>query len=287
MNISVNPLKKSQREYLNSGKGVINKTQARKDINYQFEKSIRLIHHVLENTKHLKENEVYENFNAITLNKILENSLKKIGHYSDQKDFVYDFRTMELARIMFEISSKFISSSSIFSEDKFLKEGLEKISNSFITLSKSELQKHAYEKITKKQEQLIKATIRTVELDIQKIISQRKRLTKIQDEIISLKNEGLKLIIKINDAKKQKEEFDKIPSYLLTESRHINNLPLYQHSFTQVKIKLMSLNAKLSTHPKLEKLYEKKKDNEKKLLRYDDLQDYFSPINPLEESNQE
>ncbi len=107
MDLSVNPLPEKQKKFLESGSGLFkknfNKSQYRKDIVDHLDNSIRYFYHILPNSHLLKKEDIYDKINAQTLNEILENSLKQMHKQGYEKSFQYDFRTVELARSLFEI----------------------------------------------------------------------------------------------------------------------------------------------------------------------------------------
>lgn len=280
MDLSRNSLTNRLKKFLKSENSVSNKSQARIDINKHIEKSILFLHHILNDTKSLDRTKVYDEINANSLNEIFQNSLK----IKSNKRFVYDFRSVELARLMFEISSRFISSSPQLLDNKFLKEDLEKVSQYFITLSKSVLQQHAYEKISKdKEEQTIKR-IRNTELKIQNLIDKSKKLTEIQNEIRKLLGKKQEMI---NKTEFHKSEINRLR---FTDNNLSNQTGLNQNLIELNKISMININKKISIleerflkNSQLCDLIELKKKQEKILLKFEDLKSYFCPINPLKE----
>ena len=284
MDLSKNCLTVRLVNFLKSENSVRNRAQARIDINKHIDRSIIRLNHILQNTNSLKKLDVYDKLNAKSLKELLRNLLK----IKSDKDFIYDLRTVELARLMYEITSEFISSSPQLSHDKFLKEDLEKISQSFTTLSKSVLQQHAHEKLSKDKEEQIKKSLRLNSSNIQEVIYKKKMLTNAQNKIKELSEERKKIIDKINHDKSEIERLK------FTDNNLSNQSALYQKLIELNEIGISKCNKKILIEEKkflqnkdLVELNEKRKDLKKQLSKYDDLQDYFSPINPLEESNQE
>ena len=284
MHLSRNLLTTRLTNFLISDKSVQNKAQARIEINKLIEKSVIKLNHILQNTNSLQTLDVYDRINAKSLKELLRNLLK----IKSDKDFIYDLRTVELARLMYEITSEFISSSPQLSHDKFLKEELEKISQGFITLSKSVLQQHAHEKLSKNKEEQIKKSLRLNSSNIQEVIYKKKMLTNAQNKNKELSEERKKIIDKINHDKSEIERLK------LTDNNLSNQSGFFQRLIELNEIGISKCNKKIRIEEKkflqnkdLVKLNEKRKDLKKQLSKYDDLQDYFSPINPLEESNQE
>jgi len=140
MHLSENPLSKGQIKLLRSRKSLGRESpQVKKDITDRLDKSIRYLHNILQDTHNLKKDEVYDRINAQTLRDFLVNSMKK--EYSP----VYDFRTVELARTLFEISKQYLEQNPILRVHNQLQEdtkrSLQNISESFYILAKSALEK--------------------------------------------------------------------------------------------------------------------------------------------------
>lgn len=137
-----NPLSKDQLKFLTKSdhRGLSNPSQTRKVITDKLVKSFKWIYHILDNKNNLKPDEVNKIFNALYLQGFFQNLLVD-SRESYLQDFSYDFRTTEVARLMFELSTKYLLSSKQFVEDDYVKENVERLSKSFMVLSTSALLK--------------------------------------------------------------------------------------------------------------------------------------------------
>ena len=68
------------------------------------EHSLQHIVWILNNTQNLRQNEVYEIFNAKSMECVQSSLLRKDGH----SEYQYDFRTSELARMSFEMMVNYL-----------------------------------------------------------------------------------------------------------------------------------------------------------------------------------
>lgn len=283
MDLSKIFLSKRLANFLKSENSVQNKSQARIDINKHIEKSIILLNHILQDTNSLKRFDVYDKINANSLKEILKNFLK----IKSDKEFNYDFRTVELARLMYEISSQFISSSPQLSHDEFLKKDLERISQSFTTLSKSVLQQHAYEKLSKNKEEQIKKSLRNISVEIQNVIAKKKRLTNAQNKIKEITDKRQKVINRNNEYRSKIEILEFTDKGISNQCGLYHKLiKLYEIGILKYDKQIVLLEEKFLKDKDLIKLNDSRKKFEKQLSKFDDLQGYFSPLKPLEESNQ-
>lgn len=284
VDLSRNFLTKRLSKFLESEKSLRNQSQARIEIMNHIEKSILLLHHIFKDTKSLKSLQIYDKINAKSMNELFQNFLK----IKSKKEFVYDVRTVELARLMYEISSQFISSSPQLSHDKFLKEDLEKISLSFTTLTKSVLQQYVHENLSKDKEEQLKKSVRNIELEIQKIIDKNKGLQKLQNQLRKLNESKQKTIHQTDYFKTEIERLKFVDHNLSNQSLfYQKHIELNEISISNIDKKIKNLETKLLKNKKLCELWKTKKSYEKKLSKFEELQEYFSPIKPLEESNKE
>lgn len=152
----VNPLAQSHIKFLVSDdhRGLSNPSQTRKDIMNNLGKSLRQIHETMKHQKHLDQEELYEIFNAVNLEPLFDNLVKKTRKgttfIDDDKSTItlstkhnnYDFRSAEIARMMFETSMDYLLNSLIFKNMKNVKENINKVSDDFKVLSMAMLEKN-------------------------------------------------------------------------------------------------------------------------------------------------
>lgn len=135
-----NSLVTTQRKFLEKKdhRGFSNPSQTKKDIITKMFKSFRDVNYILDNRKNLNKEDVYSIFNATFLQNFFRNLLSKST--TDEEPFInmeYDFRTSEIARLMFEASTKYLLQSVNFENDPYVKENIRHISNNFKTLSET------------------------------------------------------------------------------------------------------------------------------------------------------
>ena len=114
----------------------------------RLEESIRTIYYLLRHSHNLHYNELKKIFTSQTIKPILENLLKDYSQFEVLKDIKHDFRTTEMARLMFEISSGYLKGST---NSKTIHSDIERVSDHFKAQSESELRNETYRK-TKKDE---------------------------------------------------------------------------------------------------------------------------------------
>ena len=121
MHLSGNPLSIQQKAFLKSENPLgYNKTAYQKNILNHIEKSVKYLHHILKNAYNLKKEDLYNTLNSQTLTEILESLLtdfEQKGRYKNEK---FDFRTVELARTLFHISTIFLIKSQLCSNKQFV-----------------------------------------------------------------------------------------------------------------------------------------------------------------------
>lgn len=143
-----------QKKFLKSEKPLgFNKSQYQTDIEHKLKKSIAALQEILPNTRNLRKDQIYNMINATTLENIIKNLIVDVTHaekketvlghglnarsWHFEKQFHYDFRTVELARLLFEVSARYLKRSSLVNENEFLKSDVDKVSALFHSLSKS------------------------------------------------------------------------------------------------------------------------------------------------------
>lgn len=208
------------KKFLKSGdlKG-FNKGQYQKDIEKKLDPSLRYMFHILNHPYNLRKEELYDRLNAQTLSKIFQNLLTNFEQKSEHRHEKYDFRTVELARLMFQVSAEYLSKAKMFEDSKFLPDEIERVAERFFQLSKSifenekylgeiskekeielqekleQLKQHEYYKLSEKRNKLIQ------ELE-EKHSKYRKPQPKIKKQIDTITKQRNKAEI---DLKKKKQ----------------------------------------------------------------------------------
>ena len=263
--LSGNPLSKQQKAFLESEKAIgFNKSQFQEDILNHVDKSIRYLHHILEHPHNLKIAELYDRFNALTLTDILKNMLMDFKQKTSYKNEKYDFRTAELARIMFHISTNYLLNSPLWNNKEFVKTDIDRLSYYYQALSDGQLDKESHVLVSENDERKIKEDLEEIKQEEQRIRfsedgewnifnkqydacnkkqnewsnkvaglkSQKKSTKKIKDEIkllASLLEEAKKAIYLIKDKSEKrlkgvKEKHDKIQDKLNHKYDHLSNV---------------------------------------------------------------
>jgi len=149
--LSENPLKKRMNEFLISENPLgFNKSQYQDDASNRLDKSIRYIYHLMKNQKNLRKDDVYEKINSLTLYPIIEYIFEDPNNPYQK---LYNFRNVELARLLFQICVNYLKYSPLFIDDKYAQDDIDKTIQRFFTLSKSILEKNAFETLSEEREQ--------------------------------------------------------------------------------------------------------------------------------------
>jgi len=238
-NLSRNPLSPQQTEFLRTDKQKL-EDEGWKLGSYQsgfrtsLEHSLQHITWILNNTQNLRKNEVYEIFNAKSMEYVLSNLLRKDGHL----DYQYDFRTSELARMSFEMMLDYLLQFPQFKDQKEIIKNLVKaLSGYFEILSRSTLSLEDNEKTISREEQernedyLKKHDYRNefkqLKQEIQELYLELFKLEKRKESNIIL--ESIKEQIQFKE--KRFDEIEKegfiIEGYLSRQSNVYNHLESY------------------------------------------------------------
>lgn len=189
MQISVNPLTPKQQSFLKSRKSLgLNKSQYQKDILSKLDKSIRYLHHILIDTYNLPDDRLYEILNANTLRGIIEHLVldktpNENGYYR------YDFRTIEIARLLFNIIEDYFMRSPYFIENEAIRMDIARVHHHFVSLARFGLEKQAHDLLDKDKEkelavELFKLSIeRSKETNRSDITSKKKRIDAVVKEL--------------------------------------------------------------------------------------------------------
>jgi len=147
-----NPLRDRHRKMLKSEK-LGRAGEAKKEVAGHLDKSIRYLHHILQNPHHLKD-VIYDKVNALTLAEILQNSLR-VRKSKSGGSYVYDFRTAELVRLLFEIVADYLKQNPYLKVDDDLprnvQNSLSDVSDFSKMLSNDVLQREHDEPIDKEE----------------------------------------------------------------------------------------------------------------------------------------
>jgi len=168
MNLSRNPLSKQQKAFLESEKSLgFNKPQYQDDITDRLDKSIRYLYHIIKNPSNLKKLDLYDRLNAQTLNEIIGNMLLDFESKSSYRPEKYDFRTVELARTLFHISTIYLIKSPLWNNKKFVQTDIERLSYYFEALAESDLDKESHEKIKEDEERKMTEDLEKIRHEIE------------------------------------------------------------------------------------------------------------------------
>jgi len=166
MNLSDNPLKPRTKDFLKSDNPLdFNKSQYLTGLGTLLDNSIRYFHHILKFPLNLPNEVIDEKINAQTFHLFLERALVDFGKSWTANR--YDFRTTELARLLFHISANYLQDSPTWKDEKFIKSDIQRFANYFRALSKSELDKNSHVTISEKREHEINMELEKFEKQIQ------------------------------------------------------------------------------------------------------------------------
>lgn len=224
MKLYENPLTIRQRKMLKSEK-LGKYGEAKKEVIHQLDQSIRYLHHVLQQTHNLTD-EICDKINALTMTEFLQNSLR-IRKAKTWDPYAYDFRTVELARLFFEISSDYLKQNPYLKVDENLPKNIQNsildVSDFFKMLSNDVLQREPDEPKDKEEillkEQLhgLEETYQELNTNWNNLVNERNKiddknsrqmLSKKIDEITWQRNVITKLINQCN-LKLSKKNFQK------------------------------------------------------------------------------
>lgn len=276
MHLSENPLSKGQIKLLRSRKSLGRESpQVKKDITDRLDKSIRYLHNILKDTHNLEKNKIYDKINAQTLNDILENSLKD----------GYDFRTIELARTLFEISKQYFEQNPISKIHYELREddkrSLKTISDSYFSLSKSALEKQANETLSPNKEKTLRDNLERLRKSEDDLNDHDEKYTKLENEKRILQEKASKLDQEWNEKNNSISD--------LIKDGNTKAIKVIEAHMRRLKDKEKQINQKVGRIQKEQKkLLQPILDEREKLLKelgkkYDHLKPYFSLKNRLDE----
>ena len=263
MDLSVSPLPEKQKKFLESGSGLLkrnfNKSQYRKDIVEHLDDSIRYFYHILPNSHLLKKEDIYDKINAQTLIEILENSLKQMHKQGYEKSFQYDFRTVELAKTLFEISKEYLEQNPVLKVHNELaedtKRSLQNISDSYYILSKIALEKQANEKISIRNE-------KTMRNDLERLKKLKEDLKYKDEKYIALEKEKNEL----------QNEVSNLDHALTQKSNSLSELIKQKNNSSAKLLKQKTTKAIKAIEAEMGRLKEQQKENHQRTLEIQDEQ---------------
>ncbi len=206
-----------------------NPYQTRKDIMKNMGNSLKLIYDTLKLTKNLKKDEIYDIFNAQNIQLILETLLRDTRkNYDEPSQGQYDFRTCEIARLMLELSLKYLKESPAFSQVSSVKELSKSLSKDFRVLSKSMLEKeNQYQTISKEEQDKIEAKYLQIEEKVDSYPFETSAELFIEIQRLDFEYIELKKLKRVNYMKhnkvKRKEAYEKYQKRLDYETRLEDN----------------------------------------------------------------
>jgi len=163
MKLYENPETIRQRKMLKSEK-LGRYGEAKKEVIHQLDKSIRYLHHILQQTYNLTD-EICDKINALTMVEFLQNSLR-IKKTKTWDPYAYDFRTVELARLFFEISADYLKQNPYLKPDdeipKNIQNSISDVSDFFKMLSNDVLQREPNKPIDK-EETILRGQLHSLE----------------------------------------------------------------------------------------------------------------------------
>lgn len=287
MDLSVNPLPDKQRNFLKSGGGLfsknINKSQYRTDIVNHLDESIKYLYHILPNSHLLKKDQVYDKINAQTLDFALQNTLKDIDNENISNKF--DFRTIEIARMFFEISKQYLEQNPILKIRGDLteetKRSLQSISDSYYLLANTALEKEGNKTITIKNEKRMRDSLERLKKSKEDLVYRDKKYTNLEQEKRKLQDKASKLDQEWTEKSRSIDE--------LVKSANTKAIKIIQGEMEYLKEREKEINQKvIKIQDKQRKLLKPILEEVDKIWKelgrkYNHLEPYFSLKNSLSE----
>lgn len=210
MNLSVNPLKERSRAFLESENSLgFNKSQYQGDISGHIDKSLRYLFHILRHPYNLKKEDLYDKLNAQTLSRILQYLLQDTKEKSELRHEKYDFRTVELARLLFYISTDYLMKINLFEKDEYMQEDIKRVADRFYILSRSIFEKEQFlGQISEGKEHEINSKLKNLDQhEYHKLSKERSSLIKERETADDEEYKKLgKKIKQISEKRKKAEE---------------------------------------------------------------------------------
>jgi len=185
----------------------INKSAYRGDITKHLDSSVRYLHHILPYSSLLKKDKVYDIINAQTLETILETSLKT--EKDGIKSYSYDFRTVELARLLLELSVRYLEQNPYLKPEytvpKNIKESIITLSEFFKMLSNLVLRFESDETINKKNQERLQNQIKEATKKLENAKKTDSKWDKINRKHSFLSDQQIKLDNEFHDLRSKLE----------------------------------------------------------------------------------
>lgn len=163
MELSENPLPKQQKAFLESEEALgYHKPQYQKDILKHIDKSVKYLYHILKEPHNLKKSDLYDRLNAQTLVDIVEYLLSDFDQKSGYRPEKYDFRTVELSRMLFHATTIYLIKSPIWNDKKFVQSDIDRLSYYFEALAESVLDKQSHVIIKEDEERKMRGELEKI-----------------------------------------------------------------------------------------------------------------------------
>jgi len=139
-------------------RGLTNPSRTHNEILTKLAKNYRYVYEVMQKTKNLNKDNLYEIFNASTLESFLKSLIRDPSIDAHRYKYnQYDFRTSEIVRLNFEIISDYLVNSPNFKGNENIEKQIKELREHFKSLSNSMLDKEdKYASMSKeKQDKII------------------------------------------------------------------------------------------------------------------------------------
>ena len=241
-------------------------------IKTHLQRSIKDLFHILPRSSKLKKEAIYDTLNALTLKTIIHNLLLNVEQKSEHKREKYDFRTVELARMLFLVSTSYLMKSPIWVGKKYVETDVERVSHYFEALADGFLDKESHVTIKELQERKILEELDKVrnKFDNQKFDEKRNQLINEKNEMENQKSE-LQNLINVAQSQNNTQELTQLEKKFKKINDSIQILRKKIHDVTE-KRETSYKEIKKEKNALLEKLDHK----------YDHLLNVFCPIDRLD-----
>jgi len=310
--ITVNPFTTQQRQFLEANELIGYRVKEKQDeFVKKLEDGIRDTYHVLEKPKNVeyKRDDINQIFNPVILYPIIHNLIRNFPNENEPASYLskynYDFRRMELVRMLFNEIQDYIGYSPFFANDIHILHNLDEIShklknssetilkkdNLIIKQIKSELEKKiTTEELVKVRKELEKKKIQDKEKYKTKITEKQVKEILIEEKFWSLLSELNKLGIKSSEysfnAREQNINSLYFDLYKLDVECKELKKSLTKNELKKNRKKREQILKEIKRHKKddkkLETLIEKVGLTENEFNKIiEPILPYFSPLNPI------
>jgi len=169
---------------------------------------------------------LYDIFNAQTVKPILDNMLSINEEPNMIKQFTHDFRTTEMARMMFELSTQYLKD---LTNSKMVKDDVQRVSEHFKIQSENKLENETYANHGKSKERILTEKTEQELINEKNELIQKYHSLNDDDEIKKMQNRYEKLSldqIKQNNLKLKlkKEQRKKIEKQIRRDKNELNEI---------------------------------------------------------------